>query len=232
MCGIVGIHNLQSERNICPDALRRMMGAIRYRGPDEAGIYLDDAVGLGHVRLSIIDLASGGQPIHNEDKSLWIVYNGEVFNYIELRAELEEQGHRFYTTSDTEVLVHLYEQEGPECLGRLNGQFALAIWNSRTQELFLARDRVGIRPLHYTIANGQLCFASEIKALFTLPGISRTIDPRALDQIFTFWTVLPGHTAFQGIHELPPGHYLTASGGAGQDPSLLGYSGLRPRRAV
>lgn len=213
MCGIVGICNLEAARDIDVRTLERMMGAIHHRGPDEAGIYVDDWAGLGHVRLSIIDLAGGGQPIHNEDQTLWIVYNGEVFNYPELRSQLERQGHRFYTSSDTEVLLHLYEQEGPVCLERLNGQFAFAIWNSHRQELFLARDRVGIRPLHYTVHEGRLIFASEIKAIFAVPQVPRRIDPEALDQVFTFWTVLPGRTAFQGICELPPGHYMKVSKG-------------------
>ncbi len=213
MCGIVGICNLGPASDIGVETLSRMMGAIRYRGPDEAGIYIDDRIGLGHVRLSIIDLAGGGQPIHNEDQTLWIVYNGEIFNYPELREQLECLGHRFYTTSDTEVLLHLYEQEGPECLTRLNGQFAFAIWDLRRRELFLARDRVGIRPLHYTVCDGRLIFASEVKSIFTVPRVRREIDPEAIDQIFTFWTVLPGRTAFREIYELPPGHYMKVSAG-------------------
>lgn len=213
MCGIVGIANLEGPRDISPRAIQRMLGAVQHRGPDEAGVYLDDRVGMGHVRLSIIDLEGGCQPIHNEDQSLWIVYNGEVFNYIELRDELQGNGHAFYTTSDTEVVIHLYEEEGPACLDRLNGQFALAIWNSRKQELFLARDRVGIRPLHYTVCDGTLIFASEIKSLFTIPEVRRELDPAALDQVFTFWTVLPGRTAFRDVQELPPGHYLKVSRG-------------------
>ena len=213
MCGIVGICELRGGQNASLPELQRMMAPIRHRGPDETGVYLDDGVGLGHLRLSIIDLQSGGQPIHNEDETLWIVYNGEAFNYVELRQELQEQGHRFYTTSDTEVILHLYEREGPRCVERLNGQFAFAIWDRGNRELFLARDRVGIRPLHYTIHDGRLLFASEIKSLFTLPGLRRELDPVSLDQIFTFWSVLSGRTAFQDIHELPPGHYLKASRG-------------------
>ena len=213
MCGIAGIYNLRSEGVIHLDDISRMMGAMRYRGPDEAGMYLDDHVGLGHVRLSIIDLASGGQPIANEDQTLWIIYNGEVFNYVELREELLAKGHCFSTTSDTEVILHLYEDEGPACLSRLNGQFAFAIWDSRRQELFLARDRVGIRPLHYTIHDGTLVFASEVKSLFAVPGVPRRMSPEALDQVFTFWTPLPGQTIFEGVCELPPGHYLVASNG-------------------
>jgi len=213
MCGIVGICDLKPGRRTNLHDIQRMMAQIRHRGPDQMGIYLDDIVGLGHLRLSIVDLQGGCQPIHNEDETLWIIYNGEVFNYIELKRELQEQGHRFYTTSDTEVLLHLYEQEGPRCLQRLNGQFALAIWDGVNKELFLARDRVGIRPLHYTIHNQRLIFASEIKSIFAVSGVPRAIDPVSLDQIFTFWTVLPGRTVFRDIHELPPGHYMKVSRG-------------------
>jgi asparagine synthase (glutamine-hydrolysing) len=213
MCGIVGICNLQTGHDIDLHTLTRMMALVRYRGPDETGVYVDDRVGMGHVRLSIIDLESGCQPIHNEDETLWIVYNGEVFNYVELRRQLQEQGHRFYTTTDTEVILHLYEQEGPQCLERLNGQFALAIWDNRHQELFLARDRAGIRPLHYTMHDGALLFGSEVKSLLAVPGVRRELDPVALDQVFTFWTVLPGRTVFRDVHELPPGHYLKVARG-------------------
>jgi len=213
MCGIVGICKLQAGRDIDLNTIARMMAMIRHRGPDETGIYLDDQVGLGHLRLSIIDLERGCQPIHNEDQTLWIIYNGEAFNYVELRQQLVEQGHQFYTTSDTEVILHLYEQEGPRCVERLNGQFAFAIWNRQSRELFLARDRVGIRPLHYTLHEGTLIFASEVKSIFAVPGVRRELDPISLDQIFTFWTVLPGRTAFRDIYELPPGHYLKVSRG-------------------
>jgi asparagine synthase (glutamine-hydrolysing) len=213
MCGIVGICDLKPGHRANLRDIQRMMAQIRHRGPDQMGVYIDDTVGLGHLRLSIIDLQGGCQPIHNEDQTLWITYNGEVFNYVELRRDLQGQGHRFYTTSDTEVIVHLYEQEGPLCLRRLNGQFAFAIWDSVNRELFLARDRVGIRPLHYTVHNGKLIFASEIKSIFAIAGVPREIDPVSLDQIFTFWTVLPGRTAFRDIHELPPGYYLKVSRG-------------------
>jgi len=213
MCGIAGIANLRSRDPIEPRLLRQMIRIQSHRGPDESGIYVDDHVGLGQARLSIIDLAGGAQPMSNEDGSIWIVYNGEIFNYVELRKELLERGHRFHTTSDTEVLVHLYEDRGPECLRELNGQFALAIWDSRRRELFLARDRIGIRPLHYAIHNDRLIFASEVKALFCVPDVERRIDPVAMDQIFTFWTTLPGRTVFEGIHELPAGHYLLVRDG-------------------
>jgi len=190
-----------------------MIGVLQHRGPDECGCYLDRWVGLGHARLSVIDLSSGLQPIHNEDQTMWIIYNGEVYNYLELREQLQQEGHRFYTTSDTEVLLHLYEEKGPAFVEDLNGQFALAIWDAKKRELFLARDRTGIRPLHYAIRDGLLIFASEIKSIFMSDEITREIDPIAMDQIFTFWTTLAGRTIFKGVQELPPGHYLRASKG-------------------
>jgi len=162
MCGIAGIISLTEKKMITPDQIARMVNAIQHRGPDGIGVYVDDQAGLGHARLSIIDLAGGAQPIHNEDKTLWIVYNGEVFNYPELREDLIKRGHRFTTATDTEVVLHLYEEKGAACLQDLNGQFAMAIWDSRTRELFLARDRVGILPLHYTVNNGRFLFGSEI----------------------------------------------------------------------
>lgn len=211
MCGITGIYNISREKAISLQTLVRMNRVLHHRGPDESGIYIDGRIGMGSSRLSIIDLTNGTQPIHNEDKSLWIVYNGEVFNYKPLRKRLADSGHRFYTASDTEVILHLYEEEGPGCLSLLNGQFALAIWDSRKKELFLARDRVGIRPLHYAMRNGCFYFASEIKSLFASDELRCEIDPIALDQVFTFWTTLPKHTAFKDIHELEPGHCLTIS---------------------
>jgi len=208
MCGIAGIYNRAAPGSVDKDLLGRMVGVLHHRGPDESGMYLDDRVGLGSARLSIIDLESGLQPIPNEDRSLWITFNGEIYNYREKRRELEARGHVFETATDTEVILHLYEEHGADCLPELNGQFAFAIWNSNTKELFLARDRVGIRPLYYTSINGQLVFASEIKALFLHNEIRREFDEHALKQIFTFWTTLPGRTVFRGIHELPAGHYL------------------------
>lgn len=211
MCGIAGIVNLGHQQPIYSDALRKMISIQRHRGPDQTGAYLDDSVGLAHARLSIIDLSEGIQPIHNEDKTLWIIYNGEVFNYPELRQELINLGHKFYTTSDTEVILHLYEEKGIDCLNELNGQYAFAIWNSINKTLFLARDRVGILPLHYTIQNNRLYFASEVKSIFANKEISRSLDSESLDQIFTFWTTLPGKTAFSNIKELPPAHYMLIS---------------------
>jgi asparagine synthase (glutamine-hydrolysing) len=211
MCGIAGICHIYGPNGISLNSIRNMIGALRHRGPDETGIYLDDHVALGNARLSIIDLSSGTQPIHNEDKSLWIVYNGEVFNYPELKEGLLKKGHRFYTTSDTEVVLHLYEEQGPDFLTQLNGQFSLAIWDAKKKELFLSRDRVGIRPLYYTILNNTVIFGSEIKSIFMNENVSRQIDPIAMDQIFTFWTTLTPRTVFKDIYELPPGHYLKTS---------------------
>ncbi|MGD8786255.1 MAG: asparagine synthase (glutamine-hydrolyzing), partial [Phycisphaerales bacterium] len=213
MCGIAGICNIVGPEGVSLRTLRSMVSTLYFRGPDETGYYLDDYIGLGHARLSIIDLSGGTQPIHNEDKSLWIVYNGEIYNYPELRSQLQQEGHRFYTTTDTEVLLHLYEEHGAGCLDRLNGQFALAIWDVKKKELFLARDRVGIRPLYYTVLDNTLIFASEIKSIFVNQEVSRQIDPVAMDQIFTFWTTLTPRTVFKNVYELPPGHYMKISNG-------------------
>src|SRR5512136_1290185 len=165
MCGIVGTLNLTEAAPIQEATLRQMLAMLRHRGPDQFGIYLDDQVGLGNARLSIIDLSSGQQPIANEDETLWIVFNGEIFNYVELRPELEARGHRFTTHTDTEVILHLYEDVGPNCLAYLNGQFTIAIWDARERTLFLARDRLGVRPLFYTLTDCALIFGSEIKAI-------------------------------------------------------------------
>ncbi len=213
MCGITGICHLTKEGPISLNQLLRMVKIQNHRGPDESGIYIDDSIGLGHTRLSVIDLTSGTQPIHNEDETLWIVYNGEIYNYPELREYLIKRGHRFYTSSDTEVVLHLYEEKGVSCLEELNGQFAFAIWNSSNKELFLARDRVGILPLHYTVQDGRIIFSSEVKSILMVDDVRRALDPLAIDQIFTCWTTLPGKSAFKGIHEIPPGHYLVTSGG-------------------
>ena len=208
MCGLAGIFNIDREGEISFDALKKMIAMVRHRGPDGFGFYRDRRVGLAHARLSIIDLEGGWQPVHNEDKSVWIVFNGEIFNYLELRQSLEQKGHHFYTMSDTEVIVHLYEDQGQECLASLNGQFSFAIWDKRRKSLFIARDRLGIRPLFYTVVNGTLLFASEVKALFADSRVPRALDPYALDQTFTFWMTVPPKTAFENIKELPAGYYL------------------------
>jgi asparagine synthase (glutamine-hydrolysing) len=225
MCGIVGTFNLNQKRPIVANTLHAMLGALRHRGPDQFGSYLfqdeQDGIGLGSARLSIIDLGGGQQPISNETGTLWIVFNGEIFNYIELRPELERQGHQFQTDCDTEVILHLYEQYGTDCLDYLNGQFVFAIWDEARRELFLARDRLGIRPLYYTVQNGSFVFGSEIKSLLTHPGVTAVFDPISLGQIFTFWSPLSPRSAFQGIHALPPGHYLRLK--AGETPTPRRY---------
>jgi asparagine synthase (glutamine-hydrolysing) len=213
MCGIAGIFHLDRSAPVAEGDIRRMLGMIRHRGPDQFGIYLGGSVGLGNARLSIIDLSGGQQPISNEDGTLWIVFNGEIFNYVELRPELEARGHRFTTTSDTEVLLHLYEEYGPQCLERLNGQFAFAVWNRRDQSLFLARDRLGVRPLFYFRGAGSLIFGSEIKSILATAEVTAEIDPAVLEQVFTCWAPISPSTIFKGIVELPPGHYLEARKG-------------------
>jgi asparagine synthase (glutamine-hydrolysing) len=212
MCGITGILNL--DRGLPPtlEQITTMISPLSHRGPDESGAYLDGDIALGHLRLSIIGIGGGIQPICNENGTLWIVYNGEAYNYVELKDDLLKKGHSFTTETDTEVLLHLYEEYGPTCLEKINGQFALAIWDSLKKELFLARDRVGIRPLYYTRSGGRLIFASEIKAILAVDG-TREIELDALAQVFTFWSTLSGRTVFKGIHELPPGHYMLVKNG-------------------
>lgn len=210
MCGIAGILKTSGKLSVDVPDMQKMVHLLRHRGPDETGLYIDNNVALAQSRLSIIDLSGGMQPIHNEDKSLWIIFNGEIFNYPDLRDYLISKGHTFYTNTDTEVIIHLYEEKGINCVDKLNGQFAFAIWDNNKERLFIARDRVGIRPLFYTYHNNQLIFSSEIKAILSLPGIARQIDYQALDQVFTLWTTLKGKTFFNGIFELPPGHFLTA----------------------
>lgn len=213
MCGIAGILNLNDKVRVSTDLLKRMISAIKHRGPDEFGSYKDADVGFAHARLSIIDLSGGQQPMSNEDGTVWITFNGEIFNYVELRQELLKRGHAFSTQSDTEVIIHLYEEYGEGCLEYLNGQFAFAIWNKKSKELFLARDRAGIRPLFYTQNRGRFYFASEIKALFATGEVPREIDPVSVDQIFTIWCTVPPATVFKGINELPPAHYLVVQNG-------------------
>jgi len=185
-----------------------MNDAIRHRGPDDDGFYLNGPVGLGMRRLAIIDLKSGQQPIHNQDGTTWIVFNGEIYNYLELRQQLEKLGHTFYTNSDTEAIVHAYDQYGSNCPKYLRGMFAFAIWDERTQELFLTRDRVGKKPILYAEVNGQLVFGSEFTALLQHPDISREIQPEAIDAYLSFMCVPAPLTAYRSIRKLEPGHWL------------------------
>ena len=212
MCGIAGIVK-QNSAPVERALLQRMIGMVNHRGPDAAGFHLSGSVGLAHARLSIIDLGGGHQPMHNEDKTVWITFNGEIFNYVELREDLLKKGHRFQTQSDTEVIIHLYEEKGEDCVQYLNGQWAFAIWDSRSARLFLSRDRVGVRPLFYATTPEGFAFASEIKSLLAVPSMRRAIDMEALDELFTFWVTLPPRTIFAGVSELPPGHSLVLERG-------------------
>ncbi len=229
MCGIAGILSLSG--NAGPpevDAIGRMVTALRHRGPDEFGAFCDADVALGHARLSIIDLSTGQQPIANEDDTMWIVFNGEVFNYVELRQELEAIGHRFRTRSDTEVILHAYEAWGDRAFDRFNGQWALAIWDAKRRRLTLARDPLGVRPLYLCEHQGRLFFASEVKAIFAAdPSVPREFDPIGLAQTFTFWTVVPPQGIFRGISELEPGHVRVYADGRCTDVCVW-----RPRYPV
>jgi len=209
MCGIAGIYNYYSSKEPSTEQnVKKMLSMINHRGPDESGIYLDKNLGIGNVRLSIIDLSSGQQPMSNDTGRYWIVYNGEIFNYLELRSKLESVGIRFKTSSDTEVVIQMYARYGSDCLSQFNGQFAFCIWDKVKREMFLARDRVGIRPLFYWSQNETFAFCSEIKGLFMLDQIERSLDKESLSQIFTFWTTLTPKTPFKNIVELQPGHFM------------------------
>jgi asparagine synthase (glutamine-hydrolysing) len=212
MCGISGIVNFRGDL-VGNAELMPMVTALAHRGPDANGVFSRDGVGLAHARLSIIDLEGGQQPMSIDDGKLWITFNGEIFNYIELRDELIKKGHRFATRSDTAVILHLYQEEGEDCVRHLNGQWAFAIWDAKQRKLFLSRDRLGVRPLFYTQTDHRFLFASEIKALFTHAEVRRELDFQALDQILTFWVTLPPRTAFKHISQLPPGHSLTLTDG-------------------
>ncbi|MEO8029561.1 MAG: asparagine synthase (glutamine-hydrolyzing) [Gemmatimonadota bacterium] len=212
MCGIAGISR-QDELGVSLDQLGRMAAAIRHRGPDGYGFYTGPRVGLAHVRLSIIDIASGAQPMTNEAGDVIVTFNGEIFNYRELMAELKGKGHQFRTSSDTEVLVHGWEEWGAGLLDRLNGQWAFGLYDGRTQRLILARDRFGVRPLFYAVNGGTLVFASEVKALFASGLVVAAPDPVGLDQVFTFWAARPPRTPFLGVSQLEPGCYAVWENG-------------------
>ena len=212
MCGIAGIYTIDGPPPR-REELERMASRLHHRGPDARGFQVLGKIGLGHTRLSIIDLEAGEQPIHNEDRTIWTVFNGEIFNYIELREELEKRGHRFYTHSDTEVIVHAYEEYGEDFPAFLNGQFAIAVWDSRREKLILLRDRIGIHPLFYTRRDGRLLFASEIKALLPLFSSSPRLDPVALDQIMTFWAPVGKTTIFEDVCQILPGEMLVVHNG-------------------
>jgi asparagine synthase (glutamine-hydrolysing) len=213
MCGVAGFWHFD-KRAMDGTLLRRMTRALAHRGPDAEGYYEAPGIGLGHRRLSIIDLSTGSQPLCNEDGSVWVSFNGEIFNYIELRADLDSRGHVFKTRSDTETLVHLYEEKGLDFVAELNGQFAIALWDATRRRLVLARDRVGVRPMfHATLPDGTVLFGSEMKALLAHGGLRAEIDPAAVGQIATFWVTVPPRTPFKGIEELAPGRMLVLEEG-------------------
>ena len=208
MCGISGIVHFDRERNAAADTVRRMCDTLRHRGPDDVGVVVRGPAGLGMTRLSIVDLATGHQPIANEDESVWVVCNGEIYNQSDLRNELTRRGHRFRTRSDVEVIVHAYEEHGPACVERLNGMFALALWDERRQRLLLARDRLGKKPLYYAADGDTLIFASELRALLTHPGLDRVLDLEALDAYLTLEYVPAPATILKTVKKLPAAHRL------------------------
>lgn len=212
MCGFCGVLNFDGQTPVNRETLAAMTATLQHRGPDDLGFFLSTPVGLGHRRLSIIDLETGHQPLSNEDGSIWIVYNGELYNYQAIRANLEKAGHRFATLSDTEVIVHAYEEYGADCLKVMNGMFAFALWDSRRQRLFLARDRVGIKPLYYALLPEGMVFGSEVKALLAHPRVERRLDLTALNLYLSLEYVPSPQSIFAGIKKIPPGHFLVVDG--------------------
>ena len=213
MCGICGKLNFDRTATVDPGLLGMMLATIRHRGPDDEGRYLSGQVALGFRRLSIIDLSSGHQPLSNEDGSIWVVFNGEIYNYRELRKRLVDKGHVFKTQTDTEVLVHLYEEHGENLVQELRGMFAFALWDDRNKRLLLARDRVGIKPLYYCLTDNFLLFSSEIKALLADPEVRRDIDPDVIDRFLSFYYVPGGDTLLKSVSKLLPGHSMTLQDG-------------------
>ena len=209
MCGIAGIFNTRNEDIPQIELINRMTDAITHRGPDESGIHLEPGLALGHRRLSVIDIASGQQPLFNADRSAAIVFNGEIYNFMQLRPELEALGYRFTTNSDTEVILHAWQAWGSQCVQRLRGMFAFAIWDQKRRHLFLARDRLGIKPLYYALLpNGHFVFGSELKALLPHPALPRERDPMAIEDYFAYGYIPEPRTIFSGVRKLPPGHTL------------------------
>jgi asparagine synthase (glutamine-hydrolysing) len=211
MCGICGIYEFDRRESFPHEVIRKMTDTIVHRGPDDEGFYTDAGVGFGFRRLSIIDVSGGHQPISNEDGSLWVMLNGEIYNYPELRRELDSKGHRFTTRSDTETIVHLYEEYGEKCFERLRGMFAIALWDSRERKLLLARDRLGKKPLYYASDGRRLVFGSELKALLAAGNVNLEVDPQALSDYFSFGYIPAPKTIYRSVRKLQPGHYLVAS---------------------
>jgi len=213
MCGITGIIHLDGQGSVDRTLLREMTALLRHRGPDDEGFYEAPGVGLGHRRLSIIDLDTGRQPMGNEDGSIQVVFNGEIYNFLDLRQQLQSKGHLFRTGSDTEVLVHGYEEWGERLARHLNGMFAFVIWDARHRRLLMARDRVGKKPLYYTVNQDRLLFASELKALLCDSTVKREIDLTAMDDYLAFLYVPSPKTIFKNIYKLPPAHCLIMENG-------------------
>ena len=212
MCGIAGIVSLEGKP-VLEQELRNMCSAIAHRGPDDEGFYFQTGVGLGMRRLSIIDLDSGRQPVSNEDGTVWVVFNGEIYNFQELRQQLKGRGHVFSTHGDTETIVHLYEEYGNHCVDHLRGMFAFALWDERHKRLLVARDRLGIKPLYYAEIGGRILFASELKSILQLPEVGRSFNWSAVSHLFSFLSTPPTEAIVDGVHKLEPGHLLTASPG-------------------
>lgn len=213
MCGIAGMLSFDPQRPIDREGLERMTSCLAHRGPDGSGFYVNGPIGFGHRRLSIIDLAGGRQPIANEDRSVWVICNGELYNYVELRRDLESRGHRFTTGSDTEVIVHQYEEDGLDCLQSFRGMFAFAVWDEKERRLLLARDRLGKKPLWYSANGHRLLFASELQALLAGPQVERPLDPQAVDLYLTYGYVPSPRSIFSGISKVPPAHRLVVDAG-------------------
>ena len=238
MCGISGILNY-SGQPVDISTLKMMAETLNHRGPDDEGYYINSVhacpqtrkwkstpgkgnIGLVHTRLSIIDLSSGHQPMTNEDETLWITFNGEIYNFLDLKKELDGKGHRFRTNCDTEVIIHAYEEWGKECVKKLRGMFAFALWDEKNQTLFLARDRLGIKPLYYYSDSSKFLFASEIKAILQHPQISRELNQEALRDYFSLLYVPAPKSIFKGIHKLLPGYTLTVNSRGITLRSILG----------
>jgi asparagine synthase (glutamine-hydrolysing) len=216
VCGICGKLRFDKDAEVSPRLIKSMADSISHRGPDDEGFYVRGQIGLGFRRLSIIDLSGGHQPLSNEDGTVWIIFNGEIYNYVELRDWLLTKGHIFRTKSDTEVIVHLYEEMGPNCVDRLRGMFAFAIWDARESSLLLARDRIGIKPVYYSVSETAVVFASEIKAILVDPEIQATIDVPQIDKVLSF-NYLPGEdTLLRNVRKLPPGAYMLVKNGSVQ----------------
>ena len=231
MCGICGIFEYERRTDLPSDLVHRMNQTMIHRGPDDGGVFVGPGIGLGHRRLSIIDLAGGHQPMSNEDGTIWVLLNGEIYNYPELRVELLQRGHKFATKSDTEAVVHLYEEYGHECFGKLRGMFSIAIWDSKNRKLVLARDRVGKKPLFYAADGVRILFGSELKALLAGGSLSREMDEQALSDYFSFGYIPAPKTIYRSVRKVMPGHYLVASANGVQETRYwdLSFSRIEER---